>query len=168
MFCPIKSPQTGAIMSARVFVSEFQLLRSMLCALAEGGDTSNMSSGEESDGVEVWDDDDNALHEYSETAPPLPQEEELSAFTSTYSGYVVYRLSTTFPSKTLYLRCCHESNKFMHTFFRVLSHFSSFLGPIASSMPSSTYVLKQTSRQVTFKRYVVCSKCHRLSLSRLF
>ena len=115
-----------------------------------------MSSGEESDGVEVWDDDDNALHEYSETAPPLPQEEELSQHSPQrtlvmwFTGFLLLFQARYYISDA----AMNLILKFMHTFFRVLSHFSPFLGPITSSMPS-TYVLKQTSHQVTFKRYVV-------------
>jgi hypothetical protein len=124
-----------------------------------------MSPEGESDGEEVWDDDDDVLQEFSGKAPPLPEEDDASLHSSPHHTLVMW-----YTGFLLLLQARHYISdaamnlilKFMNIFFRVLSRFSSFLAPIASNIPSYTYQLRQTSRKVNFKRYVVCPRCHGL------
>lgn len=49
-----------------------------------------MSPEGESDGEEVWDDDDDVLQEFSEKAPPLPEEDDASLHSSPHHTLVMW------------------------------------------------------------------------------
>ena len=56
--------------------------------------------------------------------------------------------------------------KFLKAFFRVLGRFSSLCAGIAQNVPSSLYKLSHTYGPLrnSFRRYVVCKKCHSVSI----
>ena len=142
----------------------FAIVINILLKFTHSGCVDTLSSEGESVGEEIWDNDDDAVHEFSEKAPPLPEEDEASqnsphrTLVMWFTGFLLLLQARHYISDT----AMNLILKFMHVFFRVLSRFSSFLVPIASSMPSSTYLLRQTSHKINFKRYVVCPNCHRL------
>ena len=53
--------------------------------------------------------------------------------------------------------------KLLHVLFHVLGRFSPVISSVATSMPSSVYLMQKSAGQSgQFTKYIVCCKCHTL------
>lgn len=119
----------------------------------------------DTDSEEIWNNDDNeAMCEFLEEAPPLPQESsepehsKQNSLILWFTGFLLLFQARHYVSDA----AMNILLKFMRIFFCVLSRFSTFLPPLAHGIPSSIGNLRSKSHKVTFRKYVVCPSCHRL------
>ena len=52
--------------------------------------------------------------------------------------------------------------QFFHVFFTVLGRLCAVGTEVAQNLPSSLYLARKHDKQLQFRKYVVCKKCHRI------